>query len=256
MRCRLTLHQMKNNRKTILEVPVDAYQTEEFLSLIEEGLQNDGMRTIFAVNAEKIMYSRKDPELFSILKDSDFLIPDGFGPVVALRLIYGDRIGRTTGIGLMGKLLDLAERKNARVFIFGAKPDVLKTASEIIKVRYPSLDLVGTQHGYIQEEDHENLIDKINDLRTDVLFVGLGSPKQEKWISQHKKALKVKFCLGVGGSIDVFAGKVPLAPAWISRIYLEWLYRLMKEPSRIKRQKVIPIFILMILKEALFRKNR
>lgn len=156
----------------------------------------------------------------------------------------------------MEKLLAMADKSNTKVFIFGAKPDVLQAATENIIEKYPSLNLVGTQHGYLPQEDYDDLINTINSLKTEILFVGLGSPKQEEWINRYRKVLKVKFCLGVGGSIDVFAGKVSLAPAWVSRIYLEWLYRLMKEPSRIKRQKVIPIFILMILKEALFRWNK
>jgi len=245
---------MHNNRKTILGVPVDAFQPDEFIIEVEQGLQNSGVRTIFAVNAEKIMFARRDPELFSILKESDFLIPDGFGPVVGLRLIHGKKVFRTTGIDLMGKLLDLAERKCAKVFIFGSRPDMIKTTAENIISKYPSINLVGTQHGYIPQKEFGKLIERINFLKTDILFVGLGSPKQEKWIYQHKKSLKVKYCMGVGGSFDVISGKVQLAPAWISNIYLEWIYRLVKNPSRFKRQKVVPIFILRMLKEALLSK--
>jgi len=245
---------MHNNRKTILGVPVDSFQPDEFIIEVEQGLQNSGVRTIFAVNAEKIMFARKDPELFSILKESDFLIPDGFGPVVGLKLIHGKKVFRTTGVGLMGNLLDLAERKGAKVFIYSAKPSVIKTAAENIARKHPSINLVGTQHGYIPQEEFGKLIKRINSLKTDILFVGLGSPKQEKWIYQHKKSLNVKFCMGVGGSLDVIAGKVPPAPAWISSIYLEWIYRLVKDTSRFKRQKVVPIFILRMLKEALLSK--
>jgi N-acetylglucosaminyldiphosphoundecaprenol N-acetyl-beta-D-mannosaminyltransferase len=242
---------MQVERKTILGVPVDALQPEEFLEAIEEGLQDTHTKTIFAVNAEKIMFARKDKELFKILDDSDVLIPDGFGPVVGLHLIHGVKLNRTTGIGLMERLLDLSANKNFRVFIYGARPDINRNAIDKIKEKYPALNLVGAQHGYHSEEEMEGLISKINSLNTDILFVGLGSPKQEKWIHRHKGSLKVRYCMGVGGSLDVFAGNVALAPVWISNLYLEWAYRLVKQPSRFKRQKVIPIFILKILKEAL-----
>ena len=242
---------MRAERKTILGVPVDALQPEEFLEAIEAGLEDSHTKTILAVNAEKIMFARKDKELFEILNDSDVLIPDGFGPVVGLNFIHGVKLTRTTGIGLMEKLLDLSAEKKFRVFIYGAKPDINKMAVGKIKAEYPALNIVGAQHGYLSEEEMDGLIRHINVSNTDILFVGLGSPLQEKWIHRHKDSLKVKYCMGVGGSLDVFAGNVSLAPAWISNLYLEWAYRLVKQPSRIQRQKVIPLFILKMLKEAL-----
>lgn len=245
---------MIDHRKTILGVPVDAYQPEQFILKIEQGLQHPGVKTIFAVNAEKIMAARNDPELFAALNDSDFLIPDGFGPVVGLRLIYGIDVFRTTGVRLMEKLLAFSDEKNKKAFIFGAKPDVIQSASENIKIRYEKLDLVGTQHGYIPEEEYEDLVRKINFSGAEFLFVNLGSPKQEKWIHRYKKILNVKFCMGVGGSLDIIAGKSSLAPSWISNLYLEWIYRLIREPRRFGRQKVIPIFIMRMLIESLLSK--
>jgi len=239
------------NRKTILGVPVDALQPQEFIAKIIEGLKHPETRTIFAVNAEKIMFARKDPEIFNIIQSSDFLIPDGFGPVVGLKLTYGIKITRTTGVGLMFKLLEVAEKENASVFFLGAKPDVLETAIENVISKHPGIKLAGKENGYLPEAEHARLIERINASGADLLFVALGSPKQEKWMHLHKKELKVKYCVGVGGSIDVLAGKAQLAPAWISNLYLEWIYRLIKNPSRFKRQKTIPVFILKMLWGAL-----
>lgn len=243
---------MNKYRKTILGIPVDAYQPNEFLKRIKKDLQGSGVKSAIAVNAEKIMLARKDPELLSILKESDFLIPDGFGPIVGLKLEYGIKILRTTGIMLMKMLLDLAERMDIKVFIFGSRPETIETASRNIRKKHPALHIVGTQHGYLSAGEYRNLIERINRSGADILFVGLGSPKQEKWIHKYKNLLNVKFCMGIGGSLDVIADKVPLAPAWISRIYLEWIYRLVREPKRLHRQKVIPIFILSMLKESIF----
>lgn len=248
---------MNDQRKTILGVPVDAYQPDEFLRRIERDLQDSGISTVFAVNAEKIMCARKDSELLSILEDSDYLIPDGFGPVVGLRLAYGIRVLRTTGIMLMKMLLDLAANKNYKIFIFGAKAEVIETACNNIRKKHSTLDIVGIQHGYIPPKEYVSLVERINESGADILFVGLGSPKQEIWIHKHKDLLNVKLCMGIGGSLDVIADKVPLAPSWISRIFLEWIYRLIGEPKRIKRQKIIPIFILSMLKESiLLRMNK
>lgn len=243
---------MNNHRKTILGVPVDTYQPDEFLKRIEKDLQGVRIKSVIAVNAEKIMHARKDPELLSILKESDFLIPDGFGPIVGLKLEYGIKILRTSGVMLMKMLLDLAEKKDIKIFIFGSKHEAIEEASKNIRKKHPALRIVGTQHGYIPSEEYRALIERINRSGADILFVGLGSPKQEKWIHKYKNQLNVKFCMGIGGSLDVIADKVPLAPAWISRIYLEWIYRLVREPKRLHRQKVIPVFILSMLKESIF----
>lgn len=236
-----------SKRKMILGVPVDAMQPQEFIDAIIKGLRRPETRTVFAVNAEKIMFARKDPEIFNIIQSSDYLIPDGFGPVVGLKLTYGIKITRTTGVGLMFKLLEVAEKENASVFLLGAKPEVLETAIENIRSQHPGLKLAGKENGYVPEAEHAQLIKRINASGADFLFVALGSPKQEKWMHKHKKELQVKYCFGVGGSLDVLAGKAQLAPAWISNLYLEWIYRLIKNPSRFKRQKTIPVFIIKML---------
>jgi len=241
---------MDYNRKTILNIPIDTYQSKEIISIIERELRySDDVKTIFAVNPEKVMLAQKDPEFFSILKEADFLIPDGIGIVLGFWLIWGERISRITGIMLMDRILDLAAKKKFRVFIFGSERHVNKMASESILNRYPYLELVGTQHGYIPREKYGSLIEKINSLKTDILFVGLGSPKQEKWICQYKKFLKAKLCMGIGGSLDVISRRIPGTPFWLKKVGLEWFYRLIMQPSRLKRQIVLPKFALAILKK-------
>lgn len=243
---------MNTQRKTILGVPVDAYKPGEMMPRIEKALQGKATQTAFAVNAEKIMRARRDPQLFSILNQADFLLPDGFGPVVGLQLIHREKVLRMTGFHLMKKLLETAARKGHRVFLFGSRPPVIEKAAFRLKTQFPSLNLVGFQHGYIPASDYPSLVERINSLQTEILLVGLGSPKQEQWIHRHKKFLQVKICTGVGGSFDVVAGAVPLAPSWVSRMYLEWIFRLIKEPRRINRQKVVPVFIARMLMEALW----
>ena len=240
---------MSNNREMILGIPVDTYLMDEFVSEIERRLSFSDINTIFAVNAEKIMGARKDPELLMAIQEANFLIPDGIGPVVGLRLIHQKRVHRTTGIMLMERLLDLAVKEEFKVFLFGARPEVNRLATENILIRYPSIKIVGAQHGYISNKEYRPLINRINTLKTDILFVGLGSPKQEKWIHNYKKSLKVKICMGIGGSLDIIAGRASRAPLMFQTLGLEWLYRLIKEPARFKRQLVLPKFVLKVLKE-------
>lgn len=244
------------DRVSILGVPVDASTTDGFLARIQSGLRGEGAGAIFAVNAEKIMRARKDPELLKVLESAALLLPDGFGPVVGMKLLHGRKVDRTTGVGLMQEILGLAAGGGIRVFILGARPGVAAAAYDNLKNRYPDLDLVGYEHGFLPPEEQERLISRINRLGTEVLFVGLGSPRQEHWIHTWLPRLKVKFCMGVGGSINVIAGEAALAPAWVSRLYLEWLYRLIQEPARFRRYRVIPVFIFRLLTEAVFRRKR
>jgi len=241
-----------NKRITILSVPVDTYSSDEFMKRIARTLNDSKLKTIFAVNAEKVMHARKDTELFQALVEADFLLPDGIGAVIGVRLKYSEKIQRTTGFGMMGKILDMAAEGGQRVFFFGAKPEINRRASKKAKELHPSLNLVGIQHGHIREEEYDDLVNSINASHADILFVGLGSPKQEKWIYRYRKSLKVKICMGVGGSFDVLAGKMVIAPRWIQGAGLEWLYRMLREPRRLKRQMVLPRFVMDIVRDKIF----
>jgi N-acetylglucosaminyldiphosphoundecaprenol N-acetyl-beta-D-mannosaminyltransferase len=194
--------------------------------------------------------------LLSALKEADFLIPDGIGVIIGLKLFYGRTTGRAvrvTGISLMRSLLDSADRSRRRIYVFGGSPQVNSGAAAWICARYPGLVLAGREHGYIVEDRYQALIQEINSLDIDILFIGLGSPRQEKWIHRHKNELKTRICMGVGGSLDVIAGKASWAPRWIQRAGLEWLYRLFREPGRLRRQMALPRFALELLKEKITR---
>jgi N-acetylglucosaminyldiphosphoundecaprenol N-acetyl-beta-D-mannosaminyltransferase len=244
---------MKSNRLKILGVPVDAYHSrEELLQDIEAGMMDTSTRTIFSINPEKIMRARKDPRLTVALLNSNFLIPDGIGVVLAIKVLHKKRVSRITGVDLMRLLLDKAEKRRYRVYIFGAKPAVLSKAVAEIKKRYPSLGIVGSSHGYVKEDRYASLVNDINSVNPDILFVGLGSPKQENWIHAYKNVLNAKLCMGIGGSLDVIAGHIPRAPYFFRTLGLEWFYRLIKEPNRIRRQLVLPHFFFELLKEKSF----
>lgn len=247
---------MEANRRAILGIPLDICQPGEFYSNIEAHLDGTGLKTIFAVNPEKIMGAQKDRELLAALRDADFLIPDGIGTVIAARLVYRKRIFRTTGIALMERLLQLATRRGYRVFIFGAQPDVNDEACRNILTRFPGLALAGTRDGYLPEQEYAALIDQINASGADILFVALGSPRQEKWVYRHRALLKTKVCMGIGGSLDVFAGRIRRAPALVRTLGLEWFFRLLREPSRLRRQMVLPRFALAVLRTRLSSRGR
>jgi N-acetylglucosaminyldiphosphoundecaprenol N-acetyl-beta-D-mannosaminyltransferase len=145
-------------------------------------------------------------------------------------------------------ICDIAEKGSYKVFIYGAKEDVNKKVVDELKNRYPNLKIVGRENGYVKYSEMPDLINRINASKAEILFLALGSPKQEKWYTTYKSRLQhVKVVQGVGGTLDTIAGTVKRAPKVWCKFQLEWLYRLIMEPNRIKRQKVLPAFAVMVL---------
>ncbi|NEV65436.1 WecB/TagA/CpsF family glycosyltransferase [Thiorhodococcus minor] len=176
------------------------------------------------------------------LRGSGLLIPDGIGVVVAARLLGLCRMRRVPGAELMPALCALAARKGYRVFLYGASEEVNARAAAKLERRY-GLQLAGRQHGFVPDPEMPELVRRINACEAQLLFVGLGSPRQELWMERHLSMLQsVRVCQGVGGTFDVLAGQVRRAPSLFRRIHLEWLYRLLSQPKRLIRQTALPRF--------------
>jgi len=238
-------------RIKILGVPVDCVTMQSTLATIEYYLQQDTPKTVIAVNPEKIMKCRSDNKLAEVINAAGILIPDGIGVVIAARMLYAKKLQRVPGSELMPEICALAEKIGSKIFLFGAKPEVNKKAVERLQQRYPKLNIVGSQDGYIEEKQMPLMIKKINQLKVDILFIALGSPAQEVWMSKYLSSLNVKICQGVGGTFDVIAGTVKRAPAIFRAIHLEWFYRLMAQPTRLLRQSALPKFVLLVFKKKL-----
>jgi N-acetylglucosaminyldiphosphoundecaprenol N-acetyl-beta-D-mannosaminyltransferase len=238
---------MKPGRIELLGVPVDCVNLSQALGVVEEMIQCDRPGTVIAVNPEKVIKARKNPGLLAPLREARLLIPDGIGVVMAARLLGLGRMERVPGSDLMPAICALAARKGYRIFLFGASPEVNRDAMFVLKRRFPGIRIVGGQHGYLKEDEMPDLIDRINASGAEVLFIALGSPRQEAWLARYLPLLKVKVCQGVGGTFDVLSGRVKRAPAVFRRIHLEWLYRLLSEPRRLLRQTALPRFAMRVL---------
>jgi len=234
-------------RVDVLGVPVDCVDMEGALALVESVIRYDERLTILAVNPEKVMAARRDPEILATLRGAGLLIPDGIGVVWAAGLLSKQHIGRVPGSELMPAISALAAQNGYGVFLFGAAPEVNAAAVRVLQVNYPGLHIVGHHHGFVTEEDTASLIDEINQSGADVLFVALGSPRQELWINQHINELNIKVYQGVGGTFNVLAGSVRRAPKLFRELNLEWFYRLLADPRRLVRQVVIPVFAVKVL---------
>ncbi len=230
-----------------LGVEVSPLNMDEVLKRVESTIIDDKKVFIVAINPEKIMKAQEDKSLKELINSADIKIPDGSGVVIASKLNKGSIKSRVTGIDLMKNICSLSGKKGYTVFLLGAKPKVAERASKVLEEEIKGLQIVGIQDGYF--EDEEMVIKMINDSKADILFVAFGSPKQENWIKRNMDKLNVNIFMGVGGSYDVICGDINRAPMWMQKCGGEWVYRLLKEPTRIKRVKVLPKFIIKTLFE-------
>lgn len=176
------------------------------------------------------------------VREADYIVPDGIGVILASRICGTPLQERVSGYDLALALLPLIEKARLRLFLLGAKPGVAEEAAGNIRANYPQISIVGTENGYFS--DDAGVIRRINEQHVDVLFVALGSPRQEIWMHDNRQIIRTGVMLGLGGSFDVLAGRTKRAPQfWIDH-NLEWLYRLAKEPSRFVRMLKLPRYIL------------
>lgn len=241
-------------RIEVCGVPVDCLTMTDALRVAEDWIEKeDHPLTILAVNPEKVIRAQQNSTLLTTLRSSGLLIPDGIGVIMAMRLLGLGLAERIPGAELMPKLCERAALKGYTVFLFGAGEEVNQQAVAVLRDQFPGIRIVGSQHGYVKEAEMPSLIGRINECQPDLLFVALGSPHQELWMSRYLPQLKVKVCQGVGGTFDVIAGRVRRAPKFFRSLHLEWFYRLASNPSRIRRQTALPIFAYRILKERFIR---
>lgn len=204
---------------------------------------------VITANPEIVMGANQDPQLKKITDEADLITPDGIGIVMASRWKGEPVAERVAGYDLLLKLLEKGNQKAWSFFFLGSSEEVNQLATDRIREKYPNLKIAGRHHGFFKDREEE-LLKEINQAQPQFLIVALGAPRQEQWVYLHKKQLKVKVAIGVGGSLDVIAGKVKRAPVFWQKLNLEWLYRLLSQPSRWKRQLALPHFAIKAFFEA------
>lgn len=231
----------------ILGVLVDKVNKDEAVEEIFKMLSEARPHQIFTPNSEIIMKAYQDEEFRGILNSADMLTADGIGVVYASKILKNPIEERTAGFDVACGVIEKIAETGHGLYLFGGKPGVAEMAKDNIEKEYPFIRIVGTHDGYFDEEDVPEIISDINRSGADILFVCLGAPAQEKWINKYKDQLKARVLMGVGGSIDVLAGVVERAPEKWCNLGLEWLYRLLKQPSRFMRMMALPKFALTVL---------
>lgn len=233
----------------ILGVKVDRVNFDKALSIAEGLVRSDGVSVILTPNPEIVMCAHEDESFKKILNSADLCTADGIGIVYASRILKTPVPERVAGFDLTCALLEKLSKSGEGVFLFGAKPGVAELAKTKMEERFPGINIVGTRNGYFKESDEAEITEQINASGASLLLVCLGAPKQEKWIAAHRSALNVKLCMGVGGTLDVFAGTAKRAPEIFIKLNIEWLYRFLKQPSRIGRFAALPKFMMTVIKE-------
>ena len=202
-----------------------------------------GKKTCYAVtpNAEIAYEALYDETLRALINGADLVLPDGAGVVLASKLLKTPLKQKVAGVDFADGLLGVLEETGGRLYLLGSKPGIGELAAEKMCEKHPKLNICGIADGYFKDE--AAVVEKINAAAPDVLFVCLGAPKQEHFMQAHRKELNVRLMAGLGGSLDSFAGTVKRAPRWMIRMNLEWLYRLIKQPSRFGRMLRLPKYI-------------
>jgi N-acetylglucosaminyldiphosphoundecaprenol N-acetyl-beta-D-mannosaminyltransferase len=237
-------------RRFVLELPVDLLTLDGGVERVAEAVARRSPLHIVTMNAEMAMQAQADPELGDVIRRAGLVTPDGSGVVWAVRRQPGaPRIGKVAGVDLLKAVAARAGREGWSLYFLGAQPGVAQAAADKLAAENPGLRIAGVRDGYFKPEDEPAVRDAIREARPDVLLVALGVPRQEKWIARWHAELDVPVAMGVGGSFDVFAGRVQRAPTLFQQLHLEWLFRLIQEPWRFQRMRsTLPVFVKEVLR--------
>ncbi len=237
----------------IVGVGIDKVNMDEAAGMLAGFLEMDMCSMVFTPNSEILLDAVKDREFEGILNSGQLVVPDGIGVVIASRF-YGTPVEeRVAGYDLLLRLMKTADTQGRSIYLLGGKEGIAEEAAIKLTESYSGLKIAGTRNGYFESDEEERIIEEINSSNADILLVALGAPKQEKFIYNHKDKLKTKIAMGVGGSLDVLAGRAKRAPEFYQKAGLEWFYRLIKDPKRFMRIMKLPKFIILAFIDAKFR---
>lgn len=229
----------------ILDVGFDNVTLDEAVSIARGFLAGDGVHCVVTPNPEIVYMCRTDMALREAVNQADLVLPDGIGVVYASRILGRPLKGKAAGIDFAARLAAAMAEDGRSLFLLGAKPGIAEKAAEALRAENPGLIIAGTADGYFKEDGP--VVARINESGAAAVFVCLGAPKQELWMHKNRSTLKASLLVGLGGSLDVFAGEASRAPEWMIRLGLEWFYRLVKEPKRIGRMAKLPLFLLAVI---------
>ena len=232
-------------RIDVMGVGFDSLTMDEAVARARDLMAERRAAYVVTPNPEIVMLCRDDPAAMQAVQGADLVLPDGIGVIYGAKILGTPLRAKLPGIDFASALMAQMGQEGKSVFLLGAKPGVADAAAEKMRERFPGLVIAGTNDGYFQDDDP--VVEKINAAQPDLLLVCLGAPKQELFMKNHLDELHIKLMIGLGGSLDSFAGTVKRAPKWMIRCNLEWLYRLIKEPKRFGRMLRLPKYLFAVL---------
>lgn len=238
-------------RIEVLGCPVDALNMEQSIARIEEWVAEGTTHQHVVINAAKLVEMRNNNDLRNIISDCDMVNADGMPIVWASKLLGTPLPCRVAGIDLFQNLVRVCAEKGYRPFFFGATEEVVTKVVQTFQALYPELKVAGYRNGYYSQEEEREIAEMIRDNKADMVFVGFSSPQKEMFLNRWMSVMQASFCMGVGGSFDIVAGKTKRAPKWMQNAGLEWFYRILQEPRRMWKRyaKTNPVFMWMVIKE-------
>lgn len=237
------------NYSKIMGIPVPKITMNHSVELISKRIEQEKPELFHVVtlNPEITMSCQHDQQLRSIIDEAGLITADGIGIVMVSRLKGNPLPERVTGCDILINLLETGNQKKWSFYFLGADETTSEKVSEVITQTYPNISIMGRHHGFFNQLEEAKIIEDISSLRPDILVVALGAPYAERWIHKYKNKLHTKVAIGVGGSLDVIAGKVKRAPDIWRKLNVEWLFRLINQPSRLRRQLILPRFAIKAL---------
>lgn len=238
-------------RITLMGCPIDSLTMQETINIIDNAIQTKMHIHHVVVNAAKLVNLQKDEVLKESVISSDIINADGQSVVWVARLLGKRLPERVAGIDLMSNLVKMAHLKNYKIFLFGAKEDVLLKVVKRYSEEYSPNLIAGYRNGYYKPEEEYEIAELINKSKADILFVAMTSPKKEIFLNKYKHTINIPFIMGVGGSFDVVSGLTARAPLWMQKTGLEWLFRVYQEPRRLFKRYLVTntLFIYLMLQE-------
>lgn len=233
----------------VLGLPISLMPMDLTLIQIQKWVLERSPRLIITVDATALVLAKDRPNFRKILENADLRTADGVGIVWALRRGGHQNAAKVSGVDLVQRLTAISAERGLRLYFLGAEPGVTERAAERLRLQYPGCNIVGTHHGYFPAESDTVVAAEIAATRPDVLFVAMGMPRQEEFILSTQSIIQAPVAMGVGGSFDVFSGKTKRAPRLVQAMHLEWLWRLILNPTKIAKVKLLPVFVGMVLRE-------
>ena len=246
---RLSTREESSDRPRILGMPVDAITMAECMERIAAFVRTGKTHLVVTADSSGIVQAQTDAHLAELYQTADLVTPDSAGVVWALRRIGYPLPARVSGVDIVDRVCEMSADTGWRIYFLGAAPGVAEQAAERMRLRRPGCNIVGARHGFFPPESDEVVAAEVAAAKPDILFVAMGIPRQEKFIRATEAIIGAKVAMGVGGTFDVFSGRVRRAPRVMQGMKMEWVWRLAQNPKKIDKVRLLPQFVSMVLRE-------